>query len=244
MQEPVLILGARSDIARACAHVFAKKGHSIQLAARNAVELGEDAADLRLRYGVEVTCHEFDALDIHGHLSFLDSLQTLPVIAICAVGTMGAQGLSEIDATAALRDIRSNFEGPAMTMSTLANLFEARGSGTLVGISSVAGLRGRATNYTYGAAKAGFTAFLSGMRNRLAKKGVHVVTVLPGFVDTAMTADLDLPGPLTAQPSEVAQAIATAVVKKRNVIYVGWIWRWIMIIICNIPEGIFKKLSI
>ena len=239
MQEPVLILGARSDIARACARLFAKKGHSIQLAARNAVGLGDDAVDLRLRYGVEVTCHEFDALDIHSHLSFLDSLQTLPVIAICAVGTMGAQDLSEIDASAALCDIRSYFEGPAMMMAALANLYD-----TIVGISSVAGLRGRATNYTYGAAKAGFTAFLSGMRNRLAKKGVHVITVLPGFVDTAMTADLDLPGPLTAQPSEVAQASATAVVKKRNVIYVGWIWRWIMIIICNIPESIFKKLNI
>lgn len=243
-KDPVLILGARSDMARACAQVFAASGHPIQLAARDPARLDEDAADLRLRHGVEVSQHAFDALDLDGIAGFLDALPALPGIAICAVGTMGAQAESETDQAAALRDLRSNFEGPALVMADLANRFEARGSGTLVGISSVAGLRGRASNYVYGSAKAGFTAFLSGLRNRLAKKGVHVVTVLPGFVATAMTEDLDLPGALTAQPDEVARAIETAVAKGRNVVYVRWIWRWIMTIIRLIPEPIFKKLSL
>jgi decaprenylphospho-beta-D-erythro-pentofuranosid-2-ulose 2-reductase len=140
--------------------------------------------------------------------------------------------------------MRANFEGPASILAHLANAMEARGSGTLVGISSVAGERGRASNYVYGSAKAGFTAFLSGLRNRLAKKGVHVVTVLPGFVATAMTEGMDLPARLTAQPEEVGAAVVEAVQKGANVIYVRPIWRIVMAVIRNIPEPIFKKTSI
>jgi len=140
--------------------------------------------------------------------------------------------------------MRSNFEGPAVILGVLANRFVNRGSGTLVGISSVAGDRGRASNYVYGAAKAGFTAFLSGLRNRLAKQNVHVVTVKPGFVNTAMTAHLDLPARLTAEPREVALAIVQAVEKSRNIIYVRPIWRLVMTVICAIPEAVFKKTSI
>ncbi|MCL4128207.1 UNVERIFIED_CONTAM: hypothetical protein GTU68_062310 [Idotea baltica] len=121
---------------------------------------------------------------------------------------------------------------------------ENRKEGTIVGISSVAGERGRASNYLYGSAKAGFTSFLSGLRNRLAGKGVHVLTVKPGFVDTAMTEGLDLPGPLTAQPQQVARAVFKAVGKKKNTLYTLWMWRYVMLIIRNIPEAIFKKLSL
>jgi len=142
--------------------------------------------------------------------------------------------------------LRSNFEGPASLFTVLANRMAARGSGTLLGISSVAGERGRAANYVYGSAKAGFTAFLSGLRNRLArdKTGVHVVTVLPGFVYTQMTQGMDLPAKLTAQPTEVAQAIVNAVEKQRDVIYVRPVWQAVMLAIRNIPEFQFKKMSI
>jgi len=204
---PVLILGARSDIGRATAHAFAAEGHPVQLAARNAAELGPDRTDLEVRYQVEATLHEFDALDTGGHAAFLDALPALPEIAVCAVGLMGDQAENETDADKAARVMRSNFEGPALILGALANRFAARGSGTLVGISSVAGDRGRATNYVYGASKAGFTAFLSGLRNRLATRGVHVLTVLPGFVNTRMTEGMDLPGPLTAEPQELGAAI-------------------------------------
>lgn len=240
----VLILGARSDMARAIAHRFAKAGHPVQLAARNAGTLEAERNDMALRYNVEVTLHDFDVLDTGAFESFIDSLPALPHVAVSAVGTMGEQSDNQTDITAATRDLRSNFEGPALMLGALANRFEARGSGTLVGISSVAGDRGRATNYVYGAAKAGFTAFLSGLRNRLAKEGVHVVTVLPGFVATKMTEDLDLPEKLTAQPEEVADAVHRAVITGKNVIYVRRIWQLIMLIIRNIPEGIFKKLKI
>ncbi|MDE3123332.1 MAG: SDR family NAD(P)-dependent oxidoreductase, partial [Paracoccaceae bacterium] len=143
-----------------------------------------------------------------------------------------------------VRVMRTNFEGPAAILAAFANRFEARRSGTIVGISSVAGERGRATNYIYGSAKAGFTAFLSGLRNRLAGKGVHVVTVLPGFVATRMTAGMDLPAKLTAQPSEVGRAVLRAVKTRRNVIYVRPIWQVIMAVIRNIPEGVFKGMKI
>ncbi|MCA8882267.1 MAG: SDR family oxidoreductase [Rhodobacteraceae bacterium] len=240
----VLILGARSDMARAVAHKFAADGHPIQLAARQTDSLADDVSDLSLRHGVPVTAHEFDALDTDGHAAFLDGLPELPDIAICAVGYMGDQAENERDAAAAALVMRSNFEAPALILAALANRFEARGWGTLVGISSVAGDRGRATNYVYGAAKAGFTAFLSGLRNRLAKKGVHVITVLPGFVATKMTAGMDLPGPLTAAPEEVADAIEKAVRKGRNILYVRPVWWLVMMIIRNIPEWLFKRLSL
>ena len=140
--------------------------------------------------------------------------------------------------------IRSNFEGPASIFSIFANLFEQRGSGTLVGISSVAGERGRAKNYIYGSSKAGFTVFLSGLRNRLAMRGVHVVTVLPGFVATKMTNNIRLPKKITAQPAQVGRAIFNAVKKKTNIVYVSPIWRILMMIIRNIPEQIFKKMKL
>ncbi|RFU11621.1 SDR family oxidoreductase [Rhodobacteraceae bacterium W635] len=244
MTLPVLILGARSDIARATARAFAAGGHPIQLAARHVEGLEADKADLETRYGVEVTLHDFDALDVAGHEGFVDALPSLPAIAVSAVGLMGEQAENETDPAKAVTVMRSNFEGPAVILGVLADRFAMRRSGTLVGISSVAGDRGRASNYVYGAAKAGFTAFLSGLRNRLAKQGVHVVTVKPGFVNTTMTAHLDLPARLTAEPQEVAAAIVKAVEKSRNIIYVRPIWRIVMAVIKAIPEAIFKKTSI
>ncbi|MCK0097120.1 SDR family oxidoreductase [Yoonia sp. F2084L] len=241
---PVLILGARSDIARAVAHRFAAMGHPIQLAARNATTLAQDKVDIELRYDVPVTLHECDALDPASYSACVDGLPDLPEIVCCAIGYMGTQAENERDVPMAQTVLRSNFEGPASILSIFANLFEERGFGTIIGISSVAGERGRATNYVYGSAKAGFTAFLSGLRNRLAGKGVHVITVLPGFVATQMTQGMDLPARLTAQPEEVATAIANAVRRKRNVVYVRPIWQLIMLIIRSIPEAIFKKLKI
>lgn len=242
--ESVLILGARSDIGKAIAHKFASLGYSLQLAARNADSLDVDKADLELRYATSVTLHNFDALLTETHSAFVDSLPTLPEIAICAVGLMGEQSNSEQEVQSAIRVMRSNFEGPASIFAELANRFVERGHGTLAGIGSVAGERGRATNYVYGSAKAGFNAFLSGLRGRLARHGVHVITILPGFVATRMTEGLDLPASLTAHPMEVANAIERAVRKKQNVIYVRPLWRLIMAVIRGIPERIFKKMNI
>lgn len=243
-KHPVLILGARSDIGKAVAHKFASLGYPVQLAARNVDNLEADKTDIEFRHNVTVTLHEFDALAIETHESFIGALPQLPWVTVCAVGLMGQQAESECDIEAASRVMRSNYEGPVSILAVLANHFEERGSGTIVGISSVAGERGRATNYVYGSAKAGFTAFLSGLRNRLVKRGVHVMTVLPGFVATQMTEGMDLPAKVTAQPNEVADAIARAVERKKDVIYVLSVWRLIMFIIRNIPERVFKGAKI
>ena len=240
----VLILGARSDIGMAVAHIFAKNGYSIQLAARQANTLNEDQSDLMLRYKIGVTVHEFDALDVGSHVEFVDSLPTSPDIVVCAVGYMCEQTDAEQNWEKSILVMRSNYEGPVSILSAFANKFESCGFGTLVGISSVAGERGRANNYMYGSAKAGFTTFLSGLRNRLSQSGVHVITVLPGFVYTRMTQNLALPKILTADTKEVAKAIFNAVTKKHNIVYSKPIWLIIMLIIRLLPEVIFKKMKI
>lgn len=241
MSGAVLILGARSDIARACARRFAQGGHPLVLAARGAERLAADKADLELRFGVAVTLADWDATDIAATARLLDHLPDLPEVVICAAGAMGDQRASEADPEAAAAVLAATFAGPALALGVVAERFAARGRGTIVGISSVAGERGRASNYVYGSAKAGLTAFLSGLRNRFARSGVRVVTVLPGFVDTAMTEGLDLPGPLVAQPEEVAQAIWRAVRGRRDVVWVRPVWRLVMAIIRALPEPLFKR---
>jgi NAD(P)-dependent dehydrogenase (short-subunit alcohol dehydrogenase family) len=181
-----LILGATSEIGRAIAIRLAEDGHALQLAARNREMLEREASDMEIRCQVPVTEHLFDALDPHGQEALLAGLPALPDVAVCVVGLLGDQKESECDLDAAERVLITNFTGPARILGELANRFEARGSGTIVGVSSVAGDRGRASNYVYGSAKAGLTCLLSGLRGRLARKGVHVVTVKPGFVQTRM----------------------------------------------------------
>jgi short-subunit dehydrogenase len=237
-----LILGATSDIARATARRLAAEGCAVMmLAARDPDRLAADAADLAIRHHTAVTRHRFDALEPQDFNAFLDGLPALPEIVVCAVGALGDQRAAQSDPAAALRLMRANYEGPALILGMLAERMAARGSGTLVGISSVAGERGRASNYIYGSAKAGFTAFLSGLRNRLHASGVRVVTVLPGFVDTRMTEGKALNPWLTASPDEVAKAIARAIDRGRDVIWVRPVWRLIMAVIRALPEPLFKR---
>ena len=242
--QTVLILGASSDIGLALARHYAGTGHHLILAARNAARLETDIADLRTRGAASARHVECDILAKERFGAFVDSLGVLPDVVISVVGLLGDQTQAEKDPSQAEAILATNYTGPVLLLGEFANRMEQRGAGTIIGISSVAGDRGRASNYLYGSAKAGFTAFLSGLRNRLAKKGVHVMTVKPGFVDTRMTAGMKLPKPLTAQPQEVAQAIVQAAERKANVIYTYRIWRLIMLIIAHIPEAIFKKLSL
>lgn len=238
---PVLILGARSDIGIAAAHAFAARGHAIQLALRGPDRAAADAADIALRHGVTVTCHGFDVLDGQSHGAFIDNLPELPHIVVCAVGLMGDQDRNRADPARAALVLRSNLEGPAAILERLAERFAARGSGVIIGISSVAGDRGRAANYLYGAAKAGFTAWLSGLRQRLSNSGVRVVTVKPGFVRTAMTDGLRLSPLLTASPAQVAQRIVAASRGGSEVIYVQRRWWLVMAIVKLLPEALFKR---
>jgi decaprenylphospho-beta-D-erythro-pentofuranosid-2-ulose 2-reductase len=241
----LLLVGGTSDIGRATALRYAAAGWRVLLAARNPDAAQRNADDATARTGVAVTVHHLDVLDTAGLVAFIDGLPALPDTVVCVVGELGDQARAETDLEHAAMVLRTNFEGPALLLGLFADRFLARGSGTLVGVSSVAGDRGRASNYVYGSAKAGFTAFLSGLRNRLAPRGVRVVTVKPGFVRTRMTAGMKLPPLLTAEPAEVGEAIFRAAETGRgDVIYVRGIWRIVMTIIALIPEPVFKRLRL
>lgn len=238
----VLVLGGTSDIGRATALRYAEAGWVVQLAARDLMEGERIRADVTTRTGAAVTLHRLDILETASFGAFLDGLPVLPDTAVCVIGLLGEQARGEGDPTHATLVLRSNFEGPALLLEALAARFAARGRGTLIGVSSVAGDRGRASNYIYGSAKAGLTAYLAGMRHRLARLGVTVITVKPGFVRTRMTAGMPLPGPVTAAPAEVAEAIFRADAAGRPCsLYVRRIWWPIMTIIRLLPEPIFLR---
>lgn len=240
----LLIIGARSDIARACAREYARNGYDLYLAARNADELSAFARDVTTRTQQRVKLLELDILDYQSHQGFYDSMEEKPLGVISAVGYLGEQERAQSDFEEAQKIMDTNYTGVVSLVNIIANDFERRRSGFIVGISSVAGDRGRKSNYLYGSAKAAFTAYLSGLRNRLYEAQVHVLTVKPGFVATKMTEGMDLPEKLTAQPDEVASDIFQAQQKGKNVLYTKWIWRWVMMVIKMIPEWKFKRMSV
>lgn len=231
-------------MATALARKFASTGHDVQLAARNAHRLEPLRSDLSIRYGISATLLEFDARDFDRHATFWAKLPVRPEITICIFGYLGEEAKAESDWAECRNILEVNYVGAVSILNIVANDYIRQKSGTIVGISSVAGERGRQSNFLYGSAKAGFTAYLSGLRNRLFHHGLHVLTVKPGFVYTRMTEGLTLPPLLTATPEQIATAISNALEKKKNVIYVKWFWRWIMLIIKNIPEFLFKKLKL
>lgn len=239
----VLLLGANSDMAVAIARRFAQKKFDVILAARNTEPLASLKSDLQIRYGVKVEAVVFDALKFAEHENFYKHLPFVPDITICVFGYLGEQQKAMDDWNEAEKTVSTNYVGAVSVLNVVAKDYAVRKHGTIVGISSVAGERGRQSNFIYGSAKAGFTAYLSGLRNRLHNENVHVVTVLPGFVYTKMTENLQLPPLLTATPEQVANTVYDAVAKKKNVVYVKWMWRWIMLAVRNIPEPVFKKLK-
>lgn len=242
----VVIFGATSAIAEATARLFAGKGDRICLVGRRPDRLEEIAADLRVRGAPQVEVVVADLAETGGHRQLVEiAAEKLGGLdtALIAHGSLGDQKACESDWEAAEREVRINFLSAASLMEALAARFEAARTGTIAVISSVAGDRGRQSNYVYGAAKAGLSAWASGLRNRLAPAGVHVVTVKPGFVDTPMTAHVPK-GPLFASPEKVAKGIHRAIVRHRDVVYLPWFWAPIMAIVRAVPEAIFKRLRL
>jgi len=240
----VLIIGAKSDIAKATAAKYAKHGFNLYLAARGVNELMEFANDIAIRTQKIVKLLELDILEYEKHQDFYNSLEEKPAGVISAVGYLGIQERAQSDFIEFNKIINTNYIGIANLLNIIANDFENRKSGFIIGISSVSGERGRKSNYMYGAAKASFTAYLSGLRNRLHSSNISVLTVNPGFVDTKMTKGMDLPKILTTLPKDVAEDIYNAQQKGKDVLYTKWLWKWIMFFIRNIPEFKFKKMSI
>jgi len=245
MSHSVLILGATSAIARATAVAFAARGATLFLASRDKEELQRIAADIHLRYGVEVNHGIFDAEATDTHESFFKSVvAVMPNLSgvVLAFGYLGDQQAAR-DFRVGEKVIACNFTGAVSILSHCANYFENLQSGFIIGVSSVAGDRGRQSNYVYGAAKGALSLYLQGLRNRLYKSGVRVITIKPGFVDTAMT--YGLPGLfLVAAPQSVAQRIVRALDKSADVVYLPRFWRYIMLVIKHIPEPIFKRMKL
>jgi short-subunit dehydrogenase len=245
MSETWIILGATSTIARCFARSLSERGDGVLLAGRDMAELDLIAQDCAHRGAPLAKAIAFDARDPSSFEPILDfaraSSETVCVAVF--VGSMPEQ--EAIDADPALVDgtIIDSFTGPARFLTAMAPILEKQGNGTVIGVGSVAGDRGRLGNYVYGSSKAGFHAYLSGLRNRLGRSGVHVVTVKPGTVDTAMTWGMDAL-PFLAQPEKIASDILRAADKRKNVIYTPIIWWPVMTIIRAIPEWLFKKLKI
>lgn len=242
---PVMVLGATSSIARAIANELAKSGHSLYLAGRDLSELWKVASDIQIRHGVNVNVGVFDADDTTTHAAFVENaVQRTKGLggAIVAFGHLGDQAETERNPQLAQQAVSRNYGAAVSVLLLLANHFEETRTGFIVGISSVAGDRGRVTNYVYGSAKAGFTAFLQGLRARLHKVGVPVLTVKPGFVDTAMTFGREGMRKV-ATPEGVGKAVVRAIKSRKDIVYVPGLWRWVMLVIKLIPERTFKKLK-
>lgn len=238
----VLILGGNSDVGKSLAKDFSKLGSNLILTTRKKDQLNFLKSDLEIRYEISCDIKLFDVLDFKSHKSFYKNLKTKPDIVITCIGYLDNQGDSQNDFEESLRAIQSNFTGLVSILNIISNDFEKKGSGVIVGVSSVAGDRGRGSNYIYGSSKAAFTSYLSGLRNRLHALGVSVITIKPGFIKTKMTSHLDLPKLLTASTDEISKDILNSIKKGKSIIYTKWFWKWIMLITKLIPERIFKKL--
>ncbi len=243
----ILIIGATSAIATACARQWAGQGSEFFLVARNIEKLGQTAADLQARGAKAVTLHRMDATDLTAHPEMLGNcLSTLQQIdiALIAHGTLPDQKACERDVSIALQEFANNGTSVIALLTRLADHFETQRCGTLAVISSVAGDRGRPSNYLYGSAKAAVSTFCEGLRARLFKVGVHVMDIKPGFVDTPMTQGLPLPVALVTKPEQVAQRILKGIERKVAILYAPGFWALIMLIIRSIPQPVFKRLNL
>lgn len=241
----VLVIGATSAISEQLMRLLALRSACFYIAARNEERLSAIAADLRVRGAESVEAETLDVTDT----TQLDGVVARAEIAMGGLhtvlyfaGLLPKQTLTS-DNPSLVREVMAvNATGAMVTLGQAATLFERQGHGQIVAVGSVAGDRGRATNFSYGAAKGALDIFMSGLRQRLQQTPVQVLLVKPGFVDTPMTANFKK-GPLWASPARVARNIVQAMDSKRSVIYTPWFWRWIMLVIRHIPERIFVRLK-
>lgn len=246
MSRNILIIGATSAVAQATARLFVKDKSRMLLVGRNGEKLESVKNDLRTRGAEFVETGVYDALEFSRHEELLDeALQTLGSIDVVLVahGSLPDQKKCESDFALAEREIKANFLSIVSLLTPISNYFEERNAGVIAVISSVAGDRGRMSNYVYGCAKGGLSIFLQGLRNRLHRVGVHVLTIKLGFVDTPMTAHISK-GPLFVKPQTVAKGIYRAIDKRYDTVYLPSFWRMIMMIIALLPESVFKRLKL
>ena len=242
----ILIIGATSAIAEGVARLYASRGASLYLIARDPARAQAIAQDLQVRGAEAAHADALDVSDLAAHAGAIDrAFNTLggADVTLIAHGTLPDQGRCDTDNDYALREFSLNGTATIALASRIAQKLESQGSGTLAVISSVAGDRGRASNYLYGSAKGAVSTYLSGLRQRLNARGVNVLTIKPGFVDTPMTAAFKK-GLLWAKPDQIARGIVHAIDKRRSVVYLPWLWRGIMAVIRGIPEFVFRRIKL
>lgn len=241
----ILIIGATSGMAKALAYQYAQQHKDLILAGRDVEDLQRISTDLHVRFGVDVNVELFEALDYASHESFFEkcsqdgNLEGL----ILAYGYLSEQKEAQERFSEAQKVIEVNFTSCVSILEMAARYFEQQKKGFICVISSVAGDRGRQSNYMYGAAKGGLSVYLQGLRNRLYPSNVQVITVKPGFVDTKMT--FGIQGMfLVAKPEDVAKRVTAAIKKGKDTVYTPFFWEWIMLIIKLVPEKIFKRMKL
>lgn len=242
----ILIIGANSAIAKAVSRLYAEEHCSLYLLARDEEGLALQKKDLEIRGASEVNYATFDVNNFPAHDAIidqvLDSMGSIDLAMLCH-GSLPDQALCAENFDAALKEFNTNALSVISLLTSLANHMSIQRNGCLAVITSVAGDRGRQSNYIYGAAKGMVSLYLQGLRGRLFPNGIHVVDIRPGFVDTPMTTAFKK-GALWASPEKVAQCIVTGIHKKKHTIYAPWFWRIIMMIVCSVPETIFKRLKL
>jgi len=240
----LVVLGATSAIAEQTARRFAARGWRLVLAARDPERLATVARDLENRGAPAVTTHVVDFDDTTSHPGLLAAIAGAvgaPDAVLIAFGTLPDPAHAHREAAAAAAALGTNLVAPVRLATALAETMAEAGRGCLAVITSVAGDRGRQSNYVYGAAKGGLQTYLDGLRHRLHGRGVSVVDIRPGFVDTPMTAAFDRGGPLWATPERVARDIHRAMQDGRAVVYTPWFWRWIMLVIRLVPRAVMHR---
>lgn len=242
----IMIIGATSAIAEATARLYAKQGDRLYLLARNQERLDTMAKDLKIRGANSVNFCQIDVNNFVLHEDVIntafESLGNIDVVLI-AHGTLPDQQACEVNVETTLAELNTNAISTVSLLTQIANKLEIQKNGTIAVITSVAGERGRQSNYVYGAAKGMLSIFLQGLRNRLHKSGVNVLDIKPGFVDTPMTAEFKK-GLLWAKPDTIAKSIVLGIERNKHNIYTPFFWQYIMLVIKKIPESIFKRLSL
>jgi len=243
----VLVVGATSAIAQATSRRLAERNASMVLVGRNKSKLDDIAGDLTVRGGdvKDIVIADLGDFETHGEIMerSRSAFDNAIDMALYAHGLNGVQQEAQQDYAKAEEIIRINYLSVVSMLTDMANYMEERKQGSIVAISSVAGDRGRQSNYVYGSAKGALSIYMQGLRNRLHPAGVQVLTVKPGFVDTPMTADMEK-NRLFVGPEVIAQGICRAVEKKRNQVYLPWYWYGIMALIKSIPEELFKRMKL
>lgn len=240
----VLIIGAKSELGLELASLYAKNNYNLYLAGRSITSINNQAEVLAKKYNTKISLCELDVTDTITHQHFYDSLKIKPIGIIYAVGHTPNQSEALLSWHKTNNTININYVGAVSLINIAVLEFQKSQKGFIIGITSVAGLRGRGENYIYGSTKAAFMTYLNGLRNSLSRYNVNVLTVIPGLIKSKKGSKYNLPEFLYISPKSLANKIFLSQQNNKSIIYSGLVWRIIMFIIKIIPDFIFKRMSI